>query len=427
MAHAQLIRSCGVPSPLSYGGVGVGPAGVAAPPAAGPGSFSIAPSLCLSERYDTNVFYAGPQPGLQRNDFVTNVSPAVQVNHMGDYASGFFRATGFNETYIHNSGLNFFGGGGTLSLNLDNTIKRLLPNATLRIDDTVRYTPLPPGVVNPLAGTSPSDAVNTQNAFARGMLAFRTNNLVNNGMLSASYAITGSSSVDAAYTHSMLRFGSSSLTAGLGPFGGLFDVTSHSAMIGGGTQVTGLDKLSIKYSYTRTEFSSSTAGVTRNEFDANTVSVGWSRTLTPTLRAEVGGGAIVIDPGLTTYAANAALIANLPSTVTTLSYSRTAFPSIQAVATALVGDSISLTSVHKLSQSWHLAGSGSFIHSSGVSGSEALIFDTYLASADIYYWITPVWSAALSYDYWKFDSSFAAGRTQFDRHAATFAVRAAFE
>ncbi len=144
MAHAQYVRSCGKVSPLSSQG--------AAPltdadgrPYTGTAYLQFIPSLCVSERYDSNVFYAPNTPGLQRDDFVTDVNPQVRVNHNGDYVTGYLDVGGFDETYVRNSDLNFFGTADSFYLNLDNSIKRLLPNASLIVSDYVRYTPTPPG------------------------------------------------------------------------------------------------------------------------------------------------------------------------------------------------------------------------------------------------------------------------------------------
>src|SRR5215813_6211785 len=143
MAHAQYVRSCGKVSPLTSQG--------AAPltdsegrPYTGTAYLQFIPSLCVSERYDSNVFYAPPTPGLDRADFVTDVNPMLRVNHNGDYAAGYLDIGGFGETFVRNSDLNFFGTANTLYLNLDNSIKRLLPNASLTISDYVRYTPTAP-------------------------------------------------------------------------------------------------------------------------------------------------------------------------------------------------------------------------------------------------------------------------------------------
>lgn len=256
MAHGQYIRSCGSPSPLNppRGGASVDP--TASLPL-GAGSLEVIPSVCVSERYDSNVFYRRSTPGLTRNDFVTNVSPTLRVTHNGDYASGVLNLSGFNETYVNNSNLNYFGTSDSLFLNLDNSIKRLFPNAGLTITNRVAYTPLPPGFGSQAAGTSPSNPVNDQNIFTQGFLVQRTNNLNNIGTVSASYATTASTSVDISYSYGILRFGSSPVASQTT----LFDTTSQTGTVGGSAQLSVLDKVSIRYSHAQIE-AVSTSGST---------------------------------------------------------------------------------------------------------------------------------------------------------------------
>jgi hypothetical protein len=390
-------------------------------------SLDIIPSLCVSERYDSNIFFAPPTPGLQRDDYVTNVSPMVRVNLNADYASGFLNVAGFSETYVKNPDVNFFGSTGTLSLNLDKSVRKILPAAGLTIDDTFSYTPLPPGFVNPTAGTSPDAPTNIQSVYARGVLAFRTNNVTNTGIVSTSYAVTGSTSISAAYYNAIIRFGTP--PGGTTSGGGLFDTTTQSATIGVVSKLSGVDTLNIRNSYMLTEFTQSSDSASSSSspsfnFRTNTATVGWSRVLTPNFTVEVGGGGIVIDPGITTYAANASLIMVFQDNSATLSYSRSAFPSFFSTPIVVVGDVFSLSAIQKIARDWQFNETANYSHSSGGSGLESVSFDSYAVSADIYYWITQSWSAALSYDYTNYTSEFGTGNFAFDRHVLTFSVRA---
>lgn len=374
--------------------------------------------MCVSERYDSNVFYRPSTPGLQRDDFVTTVNPMLRVHHNGDYASAVLNVGGFSETYIKNPDLNYLGTSDSLSLNLDNSIKRWLPNASLSLTDTFSYTPLPPGFVNPAAGTSPGAPGNIQNVYAQGILGFRTNNLINNGTVSTSYATTASTSLNASYNYAILRFkGSPSLQGGAN----LFNTTSQTGTVGGTARLSELDTLNVRYSHAQTEFTRSS---TSSFFKTDSATIGWSRILTPNLSAELGGGGILISPGLTTYAANAALIMNFLNNSATISYARSAFPSFQGSGEPLIADTFSLSAVQKIDRQWQLTESANYAHSSGGSGLNARTFDSYFASVDIQYWVTSIWSTALSYDYMKFDSQFGSFKNDFDRQVITLSVRA---
>jgi hypothetical protein len=422
MAYGQYVNACGTPSPLS-------PQGGAAP--AGTGSFGIVPSMCVAERYDSNVFYRPSTPGLDPQDFVTTVNPMLRVNHNGDYASGFLNVGGFSETYIKNPDLNYLGTNNRLSLSLDNSIKKLLPNASLSVDDTFSYTPLPPGFVNPAAGTSPGAPGNIQNVYAQGFLGFRTNNLINNAIVSTSYATSASTSLNASYSYAIMRFGSSPSTQGLT----LFNTTTQTGTVGGIARLSGLDTMNIKYAHTQTEFVplSPSSSSPSTFFTIDGATIGWSRTLTPNLSAELGGGGILIGSGQTTqttYAANAALIMNSLNNSATISYSHSAFPSIASVGVStsgtggvLIGDVFSLSAIQKIDRQWQLAESVSYAHTSGGSGPSVLTYDSIVAGGEIQYWMTSIWSTALSYGYTKFSSESGSVKTDIDRQFIMFSVR----
>ena len=416
MAHGQFVEPCRAPSPQVFRG--------AAPSESGR-LVELVPSLCVSERYDSNVFFRPSTPGLQREDYVTSVNPMLRVNHKGDYTTGFLNMGGFSETFVNNSGLNFLGGNGTLALNLENTVKRVLPNAGLFITDAVSYTPSPPGFVNPVAGTNPGAPENIQDVFAQGILFQRTNRVTNSGTVSATYATSASTMINASYSHSMLRFLSDSSTSQAGAQRAVFDTTAQTAAVGGSAQVSGVDTLNIRYSRTQSEFTR--GSVSSFSFNTNTATIGWTRVVTPNITVEAGGGGIFIDPGLTTYAANAALVMNFANSRATISYARSAFPSFAGVPTQLVGDVVSLSAVQQISPQWQLTGSANYSHSSGTSGTNAIKFDTYGGSVNLAYLISRIWSTALGYNYLRFDREAGAIRDKFDRHVVMFSLRASWE
>jgi len=409
VAHGQYAGVCGAPlQPSRQEGGG----------SAGAGSFEVVPSLCVSERYDSNVFYAPPTPGIQPEDFVTRVEPILLVNYNGDNASGFLRAAGFSETYMKNPDLNYLGTYGTLSLNLDNSIKRVFPKASLNVIDTFSYAPLPPGFVNPAAGTSPGAPGNIQNVYAQGFLAFRTNNLTNNGTVSTSYATTASTSLSASYNHSMIRFGLSPSTQGVN----LFNTTAQTGSVGGAARLSELDTLNIRYAHSQIEYASTT---TSSHFITDSATIGWSRMLTPNFSAELGGGGVLISPRQTTYAVNAALIMNFLNSRATISYSHSAFPSIAGLAPViLIGDVFSLSAVQEIDRQWQLVETASFALSSGGSGLNAVKYDSIFGGVDIQYRVTSIWSTALSYSYLKSNNEFGLSSYDFDRQTITFSIRA---
>ena len=400
-----------------------------APPSRVPGTgfFEVVPSICVAERYDTNVFFRPATPGLQRDDFVTTVNPRIRINHNGEYASVVLNLGGFGETYIRNPGLNYIGTNDSLSLNLDNSIKRVLPNASLRLIDTFSYTPLPPGFVNPIAGTSPGAPGNIQDVYAQGIMGFRTNNLINTGTVSASYATTALTSVNASYSYAILRFGSTPSSNGVDPNltpapTNLFNATTQTGTVGGTARLSEVDTVNVNYSHVQSEFH---RGPTSSLFKIDSATIGWSRALTPSLRADLGGGGILISPGLTTYAANAALMMNFTNSSATISYARSAFPGF-AGAGVLIGDRVSLSAIQNVSRQWQLSESANYVHSSRAGGLNAQTFDSLTAGGDIQYWMTDIWSTSLSYNYSKFINGSGSVKTDFDRHVIMLSIVASW-
>jgi hypothetical protein len=304
----------------------------------------------------------------------------------------------------------------------------VLPNASLRISDSFSYTPLPPGFVNPVAGTSPDHPDNIQDQYAQGILFRRTNNLRNNATVSASYATTALTSLNASYSYAILRFGTALSTEGVDPNLGqvpanLFNSTTQTGTVGGTARLSELDTVNVRYAHTQIE---STRSSTSFFFKVDSATLGWSRTLTPNLSAQLGGGGILINPGITTYAANAALMMNFLNNRATISYVHSVFPSFTGAGEPLIGDRFSLSAVQTIDRQWQLAETASYAHTSRAGGVNALIYDSFTGGGDIQYWMTSIWSTALSYNYTKFISESGSVKTDFDRHVIMLSIVASW-
>jgi hypothetical protein len=108
----------------------------------------------------------------------------------------------------------------------------------------------------------------------------------------------------------------------------------------------------------------------------------------------------------------------------TISYARSANPSIQAVAQPVVSDIFSLSATQNLDQQWQLAEGMNYAQG---SAGNSFNYKTYTASVDIYYWVTRIWSTALSYDYMKYDFEFGGAGSAWARHAITFSVKTTWD
>ena len=180
--------------------------------------------------------------------------------------------------------------------------------------------------------------------------------------------------------------------------------------------------MNVNYAHVQSEFH---RGVTSSLFKIDSATIGWSRLVNSNLSAQVGGGGILVSPGLTTYAANAALMMNFTNNSATISYARSAFPGF-AGAGVLIGDRVSLSAIQKISRQWQLSESANYVHSSRAGGLNAQTFDSFNAGGDIQYWMTDVWSTALSYNYTKFTLGSGSVNSGFDRHVIMLSVVASW-
>src|SRR5437899_2771009 len=85
------------------------------------GETKLVPSLAVSERYDSNVFFV---PGGNLEDYVTKISPQVKVDHRGPLIEGTVQGGATAEVYVKNPGLNYVAANGGVNLNLDNAVEQ---------------------------------------------------------------------------------------------------------------------------------------------------------------------------------------------------------------------------------------------------------------------------------------------------------------
>ena len=396
---------------------GTSPAGAASSPSPTDRLLQVIPSISVSERYDSNVFFVPPTPGLRRGDYVTNISPNLQVNHSGDFASGFLSVGGFGETYINNPDLNYVGGIGRLYFNPNNSLKKLLPRASLEIMDSITYTPQPPAFVNPSAGTSPTNPSNIQNSFAIGLQASRVDSLINNGKILGSYATTSTTSLEASYTNALIRFGSSP-TRGSGFIP--FNTTTQITTAGGTAKLTGQDTGSVKYLHSSVDFSSS-----GSSFQTNGATIGWSRQFWPNLSADLNGGVVSISGGQNLeWIGNATVVVSSEPTFATITYSRAVSPSFVGTAAAIISDVVSVSASYNMTPQWQLNATANYGHGYSINSTTPVGYVSYTALGGINYLITRIWSVGLNYNYSLYHQQSSGQSRDFDRNVVMLSLKA---
>ena len=120
----------------------------------------------------------------------------------------------------------------------------------------------------------------------------------------------------------------------------------------------------------------------------------------------IAGASILISPGLTTHAANAALIWNTPNQTAMISYAHSACPSVGGAGVPVTSDTVSLIASQKMAQQWQLAEGANYAHRSGGSEPTAIMFHIHPATVDVYYFVTRIWPTVLCFDYINFNQEF---------------------
>lgn len=297
------------------------------------------PAVTLAGRYDSNIFSSPKIPGLRRDDWVSTVTPQLNVIHQGDLAQGGLQLTGVGEQYLHNNDLNYFGGGANVNLTLNRLIQRYSPRLSLTVTNSTIYTPQAPSFAAPNIDGDP-------NVLLRGIQIARVDTFLNSSSANLSYAFDRLSSIRLSYSYSLIRFGQPSVNAANS---GVVNTNSESVSIGPQFQVSSRDSVFMNYIYQRTQFVGGQLPGFSSSFQTHGGTVGWSRVWSPQIRSTIMAGVSSVEEGtavngfggtsatqsggaLLTYTAGATLVYS-----ETLSGSATRGPGLGGLAVGGIG------------------------------------------------------------------------------------------
>ena len=368
-------------------------------------------------------------PGTKSGDFVTALSPQLNILNKSDLGDTKFNIGVSGNVYANNSSLNYISTNANLNSDLTRWIRELIPGARLQIADSFLFTPEPPGFVTGVRPDTPSDA------FARGVVAFRANTYTNYAVVSGQYAFTHSLGMQASYSNSIYRVAQvfqPQPSATISSF--FFDSIVHSGSIGPAYRLTRSDTISLNYRPTymlisQEEFS--TALNVHSAIAEYTKEIkGW--------KAIVNGGPAFLEQGSRVFfTGNASLLTNYdPSTSLRLTVSRQFAPAFYAVAGGLISNMAGISIEHKPARQFVLTATANYSQNLAVP-IEIFKYNSLLIGTQLTYLITRNLSTSIAYDYEQFTissgSSGAVSGTgpgttaalqgfEFDRHAVTLSI-----
>ncbi|MBK8274392.1 MAG: hypothetical protein IPK92_00780 [Nitrospira sp.] len=383
------------------------------------------PSIQVSERYDSNVFFAPKNQlrGLTPEDFVTTIVPQVRalyatqeklvkVNAVVGAVGGY---------YATNTGLSFVGANAGATLDLSDLVSRWRPGTRLAVSDTYFYSPQPPAF---LLGDQSGIQVNP---FITGFQATRANTSSNSVNTIVELPLSGKVKLTGNYTNSFIHYGASQVQQATS----LISQSVYTYTAGLLTQVSLYD--SLRVDFTASEFDQGQLG----SFTTRGGTVGWTHKFSPTLSVDTAGGVqllsgelngVPFSPVIAPLGSLAILWKN-PTTSLTLAYRTGIAPSFQFQSVALLNHMVScnITQNTPIDDVVSLFGANySVANEYGSHSGGDLSWTTVGGTAGLLYRATQNTFLTLTYSYQNVDNIFRGTHFAYDRHVGQIALAKAF-
>ncbi|MBX3348434.1 MAG: outer membrane beta-barrel protein [Nitrospira sp.] len=372
------------------------------------------PSISLSERYDTNIFYAPTElipKGVKRDDFATILGTQLQL--FESRRDGYTKITaGLTGTgYANNPALNYVATQVDGVAKLDDLIGQLVDGARLTLADNFRYTPQPPGF---LAGDK---APSVTDPFIRGIQVYRANSITNTFSAAAAYPVARGLDLRGDYAFSFIRFGTPQIGTGIG----FFDTNVHSWSVGPGFRISDHQNFNISYLSSKTDFVGTGS---RFEFETRGLAAEY-QIRAPTWTAKANIGANVLDPGDRIFPIGSlSLTGKFPQIPTVqVMLTRTVAPLFFGTFGAMISNVVSVSSQYDFSRVLSMTGSANYAINESAP-IKTTTFKSVGTSAALTYKLTRTWATTLSYEYSKLDGDLQGQPYVVDRHATMFSLTA---
>ena len=389
--------------------------------------FRLIPSIQVSERYDSNVFFAPKgqlrELSLRPEDLVTTVMPQVRGMYVDPQnllrVNAVVGAVG--SYYVNNPGLSYVGANAGVALDMSDLLSRWRPRTIWRVSDTYFYSPQPPAFL--LGGQMGEQA----NPLVAGFQANRTNTSSNSINTVFEFPLNKSVSVGGSYSHSFIHYGASEVPRAAN----LISQNAHAYTAGLITQLSLYD--TVRVDFMGSEFDQGRVGA----FSARGGTLGWTHRFSPTVSVNTTGGVQVLSGELNQVQlssvvapfGNLSVNWNTPATTMTLAYRSAITPSFQFQGAAMLNHSV----LFNMSQNTPirdvvalLGANYGIANEYGASSQGALSWTTVGGMAGLLYRVTQKTFLTMTYSYQNVDNVFRGLHFAFDRHVAQIALTQSF-
>ena len=257
---------------------------------------AIIPSLTVSERYDSNIFFAPKSllsPDSKPEDFITTVIPQINIIHEGARIRGRLFGSGLVTKYLHNPSRDFTGYNVGGQLDLRDVAQQFSQRFTMfRMRASYRSTPTSTGFGAAGNGAVTGFGSTSEHVLETGQVTNRASRQLFNFGVAGGYQLTALTSLNSTYDFSRISFGEQQG----GVNNPLFDTTTHRASTTISTRISERDTVgaTARLSHFIQEDSEGSSG--RGSFTTIGETLNWSRLWTQQLSTSLSGGAILKLP-----------------------------------------------------------------------------------------------------------------------------------
>lgn len=384
----------------------------------------IIPSVQVSQRYDSNVFFAPKSQlqGLTPGDVITTVAPQVRGLYADHEALVKVNVTAgaVGSYYVNNAGLSYVGANVGVGLDLSDLLSQWRPGARLTVSDAYLYSPQPPAF---LVGDQSGEQ---KNPLVAGFQATRAKTSANSFSTALEVPLNRAVNLRGGYTNSFIHYGASQVPGAAA----LIDQNIHTYTADVLVQVSLQDTVSV--GFTGNEFDQGGRG----RFSARGGNLGWIHRFSPVVSFNAVGGMQELSGEI-----NGAQLSSLapfgslvilwkdPTTSMSLAYRTGIAPSFQFESAAMLSHSVSFnvtqdTPVQGLTGL--LGANYGVANEYGSNSGRAPSWATVGGTAGFLYRVTQKLFLNLFYSYQNIDNVFGGTHFAYDKHVVQLNLTQAF-
>jgi len=386
--------------------------------------FRVIPTILIAQRYDSNVFFVPPTPGLKPDDFVTTTVPQVRGLYVGDFVTVNATAAAVGEYYAKNTGLSYVGANAGAVLDFSKLLSRWWAGTQMTVTESFSKTPQPPAFL-----TGDLSGEGGVNPYVRGFQAGRVNTESNNIGSMLSVPISQTVNLTGSYYNGFMKFGSVDVQQ----VGILVNTSYTTYMAGLSKKLSPQDAVSLRF--TGSEYDTRPQGVftTRGGVLVWLHQFSQNSSLTTTGGAQLMEGEFSGVPFAPVIAPTGGLSFLWKDSATSvlLGYSVGVVPSFQFQSAALLSHTATFTltqqtAIPELLGLVSLNYGRANEYGGSSSPASAISYTSFGGTGGVTYKFSSKTFMGLTYSYSKFDTAFGVNRFGFDRQVVQMTLTQAF-